>query len=210
MCKLVHCKRRGSEKSTFLAIFWGLWFSEERLFCKNSTRKPLHVISSPIFTNTPCESSFLCNAPSVHTVDLNSGSCSKEKKRNSLLSFGLFDVLPSEVKRAQFCTFLASLLGFSSPRNLRRWKLEFSVAREGLINSACGIRDGGLSKSEDVWGKRPVSSVLWISQVLFTPSGKERKRQKKGEKGRFWPISRMGGQTPLKPHLLHPHLRQPK
>ena len=48
----MHCKRRGSEKSTFLAIFWGFWFSEERLFCKNSTRKPSNLIKSPIFTNT--------------------------------------------------------------------------------------------------------------------------------------------------------------
>ena len=73
-----------------------------------------------------------------------------------------------------------------------------------------GLRDGGLSKSEDIWGKRPFSSVFWISQVLFTPSGKGWKRQKKGEKGRFPPISRKGGQRHLlSPHLLHPHLRQP-
>ena len=34
--------------------------------------------------------------------------------------------------------------------------------------------------------------------MLFAPSGKGRKRQKKGEKGRFRPISGKGGQTPLK------------
>ena len=56
-------------------LFWqfspsgGLWFSEERLFCKNSTRKPLNFIKSPICTNAPCTSACLCNAPSVHTVD---------------------------------------------------------------------------------------------------------------------------------------------
>ena len=73
-----------------------------------------------------------------------------------------------------------------------------------------GLRDGGLRKSEDIWGKRPFSSVFWISQVLLAPSGKGRKRQKKGDFGRFRPISRKGGQTPLiSPHLLHPHLRQP-
>ena len=59
-------------------------------------------------------------------------------------------------------------------------------------------------ESEDIWGKRPFSSVFWIFQVLFVPSGKGRKRQKKGEKGRFRPISRKGGQTPLKPPFVTP------
>ena len=53
-------------------LFWrfsgGFWSSEERLFCKNSTRQPSNLIRSPIFTNTSCKSSFLYNAPSVHTV----------------------------------------------------------------------------------------------------------------------------------------------
>ena len=40
--------------------------------------------------------------------------------------------------------------------------------------------------------------------MLFGPSGKGRKRQKKGEKGRFRPISRTGGQTPLKPPFVTP------
>ena len=46
-------------------LFWrfsgGFWFSEERLFCKNSTRKPLNLIKSPIFTNTPSKSTCLHN-----------------------------------------------------------------------------------------------------------------------------------------------------
>ena len=67
-----------------------------------------------------------------------------------------------------------------------------------------GLRDGGFSKSQDIWGKRPFSSVFWISQVLFAPSGKGWKRQKKGEKGRLRPISRKGGQTPLKPPFVTP------
>ena len=67
-----------------------------------------------------------------------------------------------------------------------------------------GLRDGGLRKSEDIWGKRPFSSVFWIFQVLFRPSGKGRKRQKKGKKGRFRPISGKGGQTPLKPPFVTP------
>ena len=40
--------------------------------------------------------------------------------------------------------------------------------------------------------------------MLSGPSGKGRKRQKKGEKGRFRPISRTGGQIPLKPPSVTP------
>ena len=40
--------------------------------------------------------------------------------------------------------------------------------------------------------------------MFFAASGKGRKRQKKGEKGRFRPISRKGGQTPLKPPFVTP------
>ena len=40
--------------------------------------------------------------------------------------------------------------------------------------------------------------------MLFGPSGKGRKRQKRGEKGRFRPISGKGGQTPLKPPFVTP------
>ena len=40
--------------------------------------------------------------------------------------------------------------------------------------------------------------------MLFAPSGKKREGQKKGEKGRFRPISWKGGQTPLKPPFVTP------
>ena len=43
-----------------------------------------------------------------------------------------------------------------------------------------------------------------IFQVLFAQSGQGRKGQKKGEKGRFRPISGKGGQTPLKPPFVTP------
>ena len=39
--------------------------------------------------------------------------------------------------------------------------------------------------------------------MLLAPSGKGRKRQKKGDFGRFRPISRKGGQTPLKPPICY-------
>ena len=82
----------------------------------------------------------------------------------------------------------------------------FGLIFRSFIWSAAngGLRDGCLSTSEDIWGKRPFSSVFWISQVLFAPSGKGRKRQKKGENGRFQPISGKGGQTPLKPPFVTP------
>ena len=56
-------------------LFWrfsgGFWFSQDRLFSKNSTRKPLNLIKSPIFTNAPCKTACLYNVPSMHILDLN-------------------------------------------------------------------------------------------------------------------------------------------
>ena len=42
---------------------------------RNSTRKPLNLIKSPIFTNTPCKSPFLYIAPSLLTVEICHGKC---------------------------------------------------------------------------------------------------------------------------------------
>ena len=54
-------------------LFWrfsgAFWFSQDCLFSRKSTRKSLNLIKSPIFTNTPCKSTCLYNAPSMHTVD---------------------------------------------------------------------------------------------------------------------------------------------
>ena len=54
-------------------LFWqfsgGLWFSQERLFSRHSTRKPLSLIKSPIFRNAPCKFTCFCNAPSLHSVE---------------------------------------------------------------------------------------------------------------------------------------------
>ena len=56
-------------------LFWrfsgGFCFSQDRLFSRNSTRKPSNLIKSRIFTNTPCKSTCLYNAPSMHTVEFN-------------------------------------------------------------------------------------------------------------------------------------------
>ena len=54
-------------------LFWrfsgGFRFSQDRLFSRNSTRKPLNLIKSPIFTNAPCKTACLYNAASMHTLD---------------------------------------------------------------------------------------------------------------------------------------------
>ena len=54
-------------------LFWrfsgGFWFSQDRLFSRNSTRNPLNFKKSPIFTNAPCKTACLYNAPSMHTAD---------------------------------------------------------------------------------------------------------------------------------------------
>ena len=54
-------------------LFWrfsgGFWFSQDRLLSRNSTRKPLNLIKSPILTNAPCKTACLYNAPSMQTVE---------------------------------------------------------------------------------------------------------------------------------------------
>ena len=47
----------------------GFGFSQDRQFSGNSTRKPLNLIKSLIFTNDPCKPTCLYNAPNMHTVD---------------------------------------------------------------------------------------------------------------------------------------------
>ena len=51
-------------------LFWRFSGGLDRLFSRNSTRKPLNLVKSPIFTNSPCKSTGLYNAPSMHTVDI--------------------------------------------------------------------------------------------------------------------------------------------
>ena len=69
-------------------LFWrfsgGLWFSQERLFSRNSTRKPLNLIKSPFFLQTPCKSTCLYRAPSLHTVDVFLSKISSFSVHNSM------------------------------------------------------------------------------------------------------------------------------
>ena len=66
---LVHWKGEAQKSPLFWRFFGGFWFSQDHLLSRNSTRKPWNVIKSPMFTNTPCKSICLYNAPSMHTVD---------------------------------------------------------------------------------------------------------------------------------------------
>ena len=64
-------------------LFWPFsvfLFSQDRLVSRNSTRKPLKLV----FTNTPCKSTCLYNAPSLHTVDFQVFSLSKLVKMHPL------------------------------------------------------------------------------------------------------------------------------
>ena len=80
-----------------------------------------------------------------------------------------------------FCPFLSCPKFFfvRGTNFLTKIALSWSAANGGL-------RDGGLSKSEDIWGKRPFSSVFWIFAGALRTL---RKRAKKAEKGRKRPIS---------------------
>ena len=59
-----------AQKSPLLWRFsGGFSFSQDRLFSRSATRRPLNWIKSLIFTNTPCKPTCLYNAPSMHTVE---------------------------------------------------------------------------------------------------------------------------------------------
>ena len=65
------CIAKGeAQKSPLFWRFSGVFcFSQERLFPRNSTRKPLNLIKSPISTNAPCKTACLYNAPSMHSLE---------------------------------------------------------------------------------------------------------------------------------------------
>ena len=78
----VHCKRRGSEKSTFLTKCLGSSnFLKRACSLGNPSQDPLNSIKSPIITNTPCKCTCLCNALVLHIVE-----------RSCLGYFGVFSV----------------------------------------------------------------------------------------------------------------------
>ena len=67
-----------------------------------------------------------------------------------------------------------------------------------------GLRDGGLSKSEDIWGKRAFFLRFLNFPGALRTLRKRAKKAEKGEKGQFRPISRKSGQAPLKPPFVTP------
>ena len=66
----MHCKGEAQKSPLFWRFSGGFCFSQDRLFSRKSTRKPLNLIKSPIFTNAPCKTTCLYNAPSMHTVEI--------------------------------------------------------------------------------------------------------------------------------------------
>ena len=84
----LHCIKGEALKSS---LFWrfsgGVWFSEERLLSQNSAKSPWNSFGPPIFTNNPCRSTCLCNAPSLHTVDKHWSQGSAERIWGDFLSW---------------------------------------------------------------------------------------------------------------------------
>ena len=64
----MHRKRRGSEKSTFLAIFWGFLIFSGAPVLWEFHKKTFKFNKITDFYNTACKSTCLYNAPSSHTV----------------------------------------------------------------------------------------------------------------------------------------------
>ena len=130
VCK-ARCIVKGEAQKS--PLFWrfsgGFWFSQDRLFSRNSTRKALNLIKSLIFTNAPCKSTCLYNAPSMHTV---------EKRRCKIRGN-----LNRYTKRPRFCEILGrgnlryteKITGF--PANIRNPQggksTDFSVGKCHLL-----------------------------------------------------------------------------
>ena len=98
--------------------------------------------------------------------------------------------------------------GWASPQSSGRKFLPPKSAWKRVSWSAANgvLRDGGLSKSEDIWGKRP----FFLRFLEYPGVVRGRRRQKTDKKGRFRLISRKGGQTPLKPPFLTPPFAAPQ
>ena len=104
-------------------LFWrfsgGFWFSQERLFSRNSKRKPLNLITSPIFTNTPCKYACFYNAPSWHTVDFSFSSFGPldlggELNSEPLLKVFLFLTKTLVTHSAAVCDSIAAIPPYSA------------------------------------------------------------------------------------------------
>ena len=107
-------------------LFWrfsgSFWFSQERLFSWNSTRKPFKFNKIPDFTNTPCKPTCLYNAPSMHTVEINQFGqrCFLCPPSSQSLAVNEFCLMASRICRQFFVKFLVA----TSPKTLKdehRW-----------------------------------------------------------------------------------------
>ena len=69
-----------AQKSPLFWRFSGVFDFSGSPDLRNSTRKPLNLVKSRIFTNTPCKPTSLYNAPSMHTVDFTHGGRAVSRK----------------------------------------------------------------------------------------------------------------------------------
>ena len=144
----MHCKRRGSESPLFWRFSGGFWFSQDHLFSKNSTGKPLNLIKSPIFTSTPFESSFLYKAPSMHTVEF---------YRNC-------HHIQRHVLARPSVTFKVSFKQFYVYRGVPS-ELPFAPAR----NDTCAVTPCTAIQGQNkcCFSEEPLGTPLWAMEFLF-------------------------------------------
>ena len=134
------------------------------MFSRNSTRKPLNFIKSPIFTNTPCKSTCLYNAPSMRAH-----CCyflpSQWAKRDTLMS------------RAKNCreTIFVSQLSRSCPHrggNFERGRNALSCGPETVLEAFKEtILGEGNCESKIVARQWGVDFCRGTSRCLAGPSG---------------------------------------
>ena len=66
----MHCKRRGSENSTSLAIFWGLLIFSGAPVLSKFHYKTSKFNRTTDFYKHPCNFTCLYNTPSLHTIEI--------------------------------------------------------------------------------------------------------------------------------------------
>ena len=117
----------------------------------------------------------------------------------------LESLLRWHVCRAKFARTIFLELRIFLRKVLRNLPRNFRAFYFGVRKPQMGVEEMGVQGNPRVSEEKGLLPPFsGFSQVLFGPSGKGRKGQKKGEKGRFRPISGTGDQTPLKPPFVTP------
>ena len=136
-------------------LFWrfsgGFWFSQDRLFSRNSTRKALNLIKSLIFTNAPCKTACLYNAPSMHTLDVVSNRKSRQQTGPKATWHIFSHILP---------TIVTDII-----TKLIRWEFSPVVLRSKFTELITGEFSSGSSLQQFAgfcsWNSVRVSSDRW-------------------------------------------------